>query len=211
VLEQVALFVKQLIIDMGYGGLFALIVLESTMVPVPSLLVMPFAGFLASQGDFSLPVILVINSTAALVGSLLSYWLGLAGGLPLLEKYGKYVFVRPADLAKTHAFFERHGAWTVLIARFLPVVRHLISIPAGVARMRLRSFILQTFLGSTLWGGGLMVVGYALGTQWQRVEAVAKHVDHMVAAIVVLTLVVLAVLFVARRRSQRDLSVGNGR
>jgi len=211
VLEQIAHLVQDLIRDMGYVGLFVLIVLESTMVPVPSLLVMPFAGFMASRGDFSLPVILVINSVAALVGSSLSYWLGIAGGKPLLLKYGKYVLVRPADLEKTEIFFERHGAWTVFIARFLPVVRHLISIPAGVARMRFPAFLLQTFLGATAWGGGLMVVGYVLGTQWERVAKVAKRVDLVVAGVVVLTLVFLAVRFVARRRSQRSLTVENGR
>jgi membrane protein DedA with SNARE-associated domain len=211
VLEQVAHFVQQLIVDMGYAGLFVLIVLESTMVPVPSLLVMPFAGFLASRGHFSLPAILVLNSVAALVGSSLSYWLGAAGGKPLLVKYGKYVLVRPADLDKTQQFFEQHGAWTVFIARFLPVVRHLISIPAGVARMRLPAFLLQTFLGATAWGGGLMVLGYVLGSQWERVAKVAKRVDLVVAGVVVLTLVALAVRFVARRRSQRALTVENGR
>jgi membrane protein DedA with SNARE-associated domain len=211
VLEQIAHLVQDLIRDMGYVGLFVLIILESTMVPVPSLLVMPFAGFLASQGDFSLPAILAINSVGALVGSSLSYWLGIAGGKPLLLKYGKYVLVRPADLEKTEIFFERHGAWTVFIARFLPVVRHLISIPAGVARMRLPAFLFQTFLGATAWGGGLMLVGYILGSQWERVAKVAKRVDLVVAGIVVLTLVFLAVRFVARRRSQRSAAVENER
>jgi membrane protein DedA with SNARE-associated domain len=211
VLEQIAHTVQGFVHDLGYVGLFVLIVLESTMVPVPSLLVMPFAGFLASQGSFSLPVILAINSVGALVGSSLSYWLGMAGGKPLLLKYGKYVMVRPADLAKTEAFFEKHGAWTVFIARFIPVVRHLISIPAGVARMRFSSFLFQTFLGASAWGGGLMIVGYILGSQWERVAKVAKRIDLVIAIVIVLTMVVLAVRFVARRRAQRIVTVENGR
>jgi membrane protein DedA with SNARE-associated domain len=211
VLEQIAHTVQGFVHDLGYVGLFVLIVLESTMVPVPSLLVMPFAGFLASQGSFSLPVILAINSVGALVGSSLSYWLGMAGGKPLLLKYGKYVMVRPADLAKTEAFFEKHGAWTVFIARFIPVVRHLISIPAGVARMRFPSFLFQTFLGASAWGGGLMIVGYILGSQWERVAKVAKRIDLVIAIVIVLTMVVLAVRFVARRRAQRIVTVENGR
>src|SRR5688572_27800503 len=132
------------------------------MVPVPSLLVMPFAGFLASRGDFSLPVILIINSVAALTGSMLSYWLGAAGGKPLLLKYGKYVFVRPKDLEKTHDYFAKHGGKTIFIGRFLPVVRHLISIPAGIARMPVAPFAALTVAGASLWGGGLMVLGYWL-------------------------------------------------
>jgi len=205
-LDSIAHSLQHLVGQLGYVGLFVLIVLESTMVPVPSLLVMPFAGFLASRGDFSLPIILVINSGAALTGSLISYLIGAAGGKPLLEKYGKYVLVRREDLARTEKYFAQHGGWTVFIARFLPVVRHLISIPAGIARMRLPSFLLRTFLGATLWGGGLMVVGYVLGSQWESVARVAKRIDMIIAGVVVLTLLALAVRFVARRRAQRAQS-----
>ncbi len=189
--------------DLGYPGLFILIVLESTMVPIPSLLVMPFAGYLASQGHFSLPVILIINSTGALLGSALSYWLGAAGGKPLLLKYGKYVFVRPKDIEKTEEFFAKHGKWTVLIGRFLPVVRHIISIPAGVARMPLIPFFTQTFIGSTLWGGGLMLMGYGLGARWEAIAAQAKKVDLLIAVGIVLVLVAVGVRFILKRRRER--------
>jgi len=203
VLQDFAHAVQGLVRDLGYPGLFILIVLESTMVPIPSLLVMPFAGFMASQGDFSLPVILVINSTGALLGSALSYWLGAAGGKPLLLKYGKYVFVRPKDLDKTEEFFARHGKWTVLIGRFLPVVRHIISIPAGIARMPLIPFFTQTFIGSTLWGGGLMMLGYGLGARWEEIAAKAKKVDLLIAVMIVLVLVAVGVRFILKRRKER--------
>jgi len=173
------------------------------MVPIPSLLVMPFAGFMASQGDFSLPVILIINSTAALLGSALSYWLGAAGGKPLLLKYGKYVFVRPKDLDKTEEFFARHGKWTILIGRFLPVVRHIISIPAGIARMPLVPFFTQTFIGSTLWGGGLMILGYELGSRWESIATKAKRVDLVIAVGIVLVLVTVGIWFILKRRKER--------
>ena len=186
-LETVAQYVKDVIDSLGYGGLFLLIVLESTMVPVPSMLVMPFAGYLASEGTFSLPAILAINGAGALTGSLLSYWLGAAGGKPLLLRYGKYVMVRPDDIRKTEEFFERHGAWTVLIARFLPVVRHLISIPAGIARMRLPVFVVQTFLGAMIWGGGLMIIGYQIGANWESFVRTAKRFDLVVALAVIVT------------------------
>lgn len=192
--------VRHVVETLGYPGLFLLIVLESTMVPIPSLLVMPYAGYLASQGVFSLPLILVINSTAALTGSGISYWIGAAGGKPLLMKYGKYVFVRPKDIEKSHAYFERNGKATVFIARFLPVVRHIISIPAGVARMPLVPFFTQTFLGSTIWGGGLMVLGYVLGARWEDIEHKLKRVDLAVALLIVLGLVALGLRFYLRRR-----------
>jgi membrane protein DedA with SNARE-associated domain len=203
VLQDFAHAVQGLVRDLGYPGLFLLIVAESTMIPIPSLLVMPFAGFMASQGEFSLPVILVINSTAALLGSAISYWIGAAGGKPLLLKYGKYVLVRPKDLEKTEQYFAAHGKWTVLIARFLPVVRHIISIPAGIARMPLIPFFTQTFIGSTLWGGGLMILGYELGTRWESIATKAKRVDLVIAVVVVLALLAVGIGFIVRRRRER--------
>ncbi|HEU0034550.1 MAG TPA: DedA family protein [Kofleriaceae bacterium] len=211
-LQDFARWVQGIVNDLGYPGLFLLIVLESTMVPVPSLLVMPFAGFLASDAGgavFSLPVILVINSTAALTGSMLSYWLGAAGGKPLLLKYGKWVLVRPKDLEKTETYFARHGGATVLIARFLPVVRHLISIPAGIARMPLPKFLTQTFLGSTIWGGGLMVLGYVLGSRWEAIANKAKRIDLIIAALIVVAILAMAIRFVLRRRRERAAATGS--
>jgi membrane protein DedA with SNARE-associated domain len=200
VLDSIAHFVQGLIRDIGYPGLFLLIVLESTLVPIPSMLVMPFAGFMAAKGDFSLPVILAINSAGALTGSAISYWIGAAGGKPLLLKYGKYVLVRPADIEKTEQWFARHGGWTILIARFVPVIRHIISVPAGIARMKLSTFFLQTFIGASIWGGGLMVAGYALGARWESVMKTAKKFDVAIAVVVVVALITAVVVFVMRRR-----------
>jgi membrane protein DedA with SNARE-associated domain len=208
VLSQIAHAVQQLVVDLGYPGLFLLIVLESTMVPVPSLLVMPFAGFLASRGDFSLPVILVLNSVAALTGSLLSYWLGAAGGKPLLLKYGKYVFVRPKDIEKTEEYFARHGGKTIFIGRFLPVVRHLISIPAGIARMPLAPFSALTVAGASLWGGGLMVLGYWLRENWEPVVTKAKRFDMVIAVGMVLVIIAVAVRFYLKRKQAAAAKAG---
>jgi membrane protein DedA with SNARE-associated domain len=202
-MDAVATFMQDLIRDLGYPGLFLLIVLESTAVPVPSLLVMPFAGFLAGQGYFSLPAILAINSAGALVGSGLSYWFGAAGGKPILLRWGKYIMVRPQDIEKTEQFFEKYGARTIFIGRFLPVIRHIISIPAGVARMRLVPFFALTFAGASLWGGGLMVLGYQLGENWKSVVTTWKKIDIFVAALIVLAIVVVFVQFVRKRRAAR--------
>lgn len=206
-LEDLALSVRDIVLQLGYSGLFALIVLESTMVPIPSLLVMPFAGYLASQGSFSMPAILAINSTAALTGSTISYVLGAAGGKPLLLRYGKYVFVRGKDIQRTEQYFARHGGKTIFIGRFLPVVRHLISIPAGIARMPLPHFLTLTFLGATLWGGGLMVLGYELGSRWEAVATKAKRIDLVIALGVLLVILALSIRFVLRRRRERDAAI----
>jgi len=203
VLESFAHWVQSIVRDVGYPGVFVLITLESTLIPIPSELVMPFAGYMASQGEFSLPVILVINSVAALLGSGICYWIGVVGGRPFLEKYGKYFLLRAHDIEKTEAFFAKHGKKTVLIARFVPVIRHVISVPAGIARMPLRAFFVQTFLGSTIWGGALILLGYYVGANWETFAKPLKRVDLLIGVILVLALVALGIRFVVRRRRER--------
>ena len=202
-LESFAHWVQSVVRDLGYPGVFLLITLESTLVPIPSELVMPFAGYMASQGEFSLPVILIINSAAALLGSGLCYWIGVVGGKPFLVKYGKFFLVRQHDIERTEVFFAKHGKATILIGRFLPVIRHVISVPAGIARMPLRGFFLQTFLGSTIWGGVLILLGYTIGANWEVFARTLKRVDLLIGIILLLTLVALGIRFVVRRRRER--------
>jgi membrane protein DedA with SNARE-associated domain len=204
VLESFAQWIQEIVRNVGYPGVFILITLESTLVPIPSELVMPFAGFMASQGEFSLPVILVINSVGALLGSGLCYWIGVVGGKPFLVRYGKYFLVSQHDIEKTEAFFAKHGQRTVLIARFLPVIRHVISVPAGIARMPLRGFFVQTFIGSTIWGGALILLGWYVGENWEAFSKTLKRVDLLIGAILVLGLVALGIRFVVRRRRERQ-------
>lgn len=202
-LESFAHWIQSVVRDVGYPGVFILIFFESTLVPIPSELVMPFAGYMASQGEFSLPVILLINSVAALLGSSVCYWIGVVGGKPFLHKYGKYFLVRKHDIEKTETFFAKYGKRTILIGRFLPVIRHVISVPAGIARMPLPAFLLQTFLGSTIWGGSLILLGYYVGANWETFATQLKRVDLLVGAILVLALVALGIRFVVRRRRER--------
>jgi membrane protein DedA with SNARE-associated domain len=204
VLEQFADWVKHVVETMGYPGVFILIALESTLVPIPSELVMPFAGYLAGRGSFSLPVIMIINSAAALVGSGICYFIGAKGGKPFLERYGKFFLLRKHDLEKTERVFAKHGKWVVLIGRFIPVVRHIISIPAGIARMPLKTFFLQTFIGSTIWGGFLILLGYYLGDNWEAVATKLKRFDLVIGVLVVLAIVALGIRFVVRRRRERQ-------
>jgi membrane protein DedA with SNARE-associated domain len=203
VLESVAQWLKDFVETVGYPGLFLLVMIESTVVPVPSEIVLPFAGWLAADGKMSLVLVLVINSAAALVGSSLSYWFGAAGGKKLLLKYGKYIFLTPADIERTERFFARRGRVTVLVARFVPVVRHVISIPAGVARMPLRSFLLQTFIGATVWGSFLIMLGYELGAEWESVAQKLKKFDLAIGVVIILVFAVVVVRFISRRRRER--------
>jgi membrane protein DedA with SNARE-associated domain len=203
VLESFAQWIQDVVKALGYPGVFLFITLESTLIPIPSEIVMPFAGYMASKGTFSLPVILIINSTAALLGSGLCYGIGVIGGKPFLENYGKYFLVRQHDIAKTEAFFAKHGKKTILIGRFLPVIRHVISVPAGIARMPLPGFFLQTFLGSTIWGGALILLGYYVGANWEAFSKPLKRVDLLIGALLVLGIVALGIRFMVRRRRER--------
>jgi len=204
VLEAFGEWVKSVVSAGGYPGLFLLVTLESTLIPIPSELVMPFAGYMASTGEFSLPLVLVINSTGALLGSGICYWIGAAGGKPLLLKYGKYFLIRAHDIEKTEAFFAKHGKATILIGRFLPVIRHVISVPAGIARMPLVPFFVQTFIGSTIWGSFLILIGYELGKNWESVATKFKHIDLVIGGVIVLALVAIAIRFLIRRRRERQ-------
>jgi membrane protein DedA with SNARE-associated domain len=114
------------------------------------------------------------------------------------------VLFKPEDLAKTEQFFARHGGWTVFIARFVPVARHLISIPAGIARMRMPRFLLQTLLGAMIWGGGLMVMGYVISDRWEAIAKSAKRVDLVFAVIVVIAALALAFRWWRKRRLQQQ-------
>ena len=202
-------FLQDIVARMGYPGVFLLVMLESTLVPVPSELVFPFAGYFASKGIFSLPVLLVINSAGALLGSGIGYWIGAAGGKPLLLKYGKWFLIRKHDIEKTEKWFKDHGKATIFFARLVPVIRHIISLPAGVARMPLRSFFLQTFLGSTLWGSFLILLGYYLGNNWESVANKLKRFDLVIGVIVVVAVMAIALRWYLRRRRERGLAENN--
>jgi membrane protein DedA with SNARE-associated domain len=208
-MHELAVFLQDIVARMGYPGVFLLVTLESTLVPVPSELVFPFAGFLASKGVFSLPVILVINSVGALVGSGIGYWIGAAGGKPLLLKYGKYLLIRRHDIEKTEKWFANHGKATIFFARLVPVVRHIISLPAGVARMPLRAFFVQTFLGATLWGSFLVLLGYYLGEHWETVANKLKRFDLVLGVLIVVAVLVFAVRIYVKRRRERGTLENN--
>lgn len=195
----------QIMASLGYAGLFLLMTAESMVLPIPSEAVLPFAGFLASDGRMSLAVAFAVSLAGTLAGSLLSYAMGAYGVRPLLERWGKYVFVTPHHLDVTHAFFERKGgAWTIFLARFVPVVRHLISIPAGSARMPLGRFALATAIGGGLWDFFLLYVGYLLGKNWETVTSLVDRWKWAILAVALLGAALAAWLAWQRRKRNGD-------
>jgi membrane protein DedA with SNARE-associated domain len=166
---------------LGYVGIFILMTLESMIFPIPSELVMPFAGFLIVTGQFDAVPVIVASSLGSILGSLLSYGMGLLGK-PVVLRYGRYLLLNQEHLEWTELFFSRHGGKTIFIARFIPVVRHLISIPAGLARMPLIPFILYTVAGATLWNAFLTYLGMRLRENWWIIQRYTHILDYFVVA-----------------------------
>jgi membrane protein DedA with SNARE-associated domain len=166
---------------LGYSGIFILMALESMIFPIPSELVMPFAGFLIVTGQFDPVPVMVASSLGSIAGSLLSYGMGMLGE-PVVLRYGRYLLLNTHHLEWTELFFYRHGGKTIFIARFIPVVRHLISIPAGLARMPLIPFILYTVAGATLWNGFLTYLGVRLRENWRLIQQYTHILDYFVVA-----------------------------
>jgi len=173
----------------GYVGVALIVALESVVIPIPSELVLPFAGFLVADplaiepltGQPWNPVLLVIAGTAgSLLGALIAYGIGFWAGRPFLFRFGRYLLITPADVERTEAFFARHGGKAAFVGRMLPVVRSLVSYVAGVARMPLLPFVLYTTLGSLPWVIVLVGGGVLLGESWPAIEALLKPFERVV-------------------------------
>jgi membrane protein DedA with SNARE-associated domain len=197
--EFIASHVTAFMDQTGYITVFVAMVMESMVFPIPSEAVMPFAGFLIAEGKFSWGGVILISTVASIVGSLISYALGLWGGTPVIKKFGKYLLIDEEELAVTVKFFGKVGGITVFISRFIPVVRHLISIPAGLGRMNIWSFIVLTAIGAGIWNSCLAVCGFYLRQNW---NAIMKY-SHFIDIAVVVLLAGLAALYVARHLRKR--------
>lgn len=168
----------------SYVGIFVLMALESMVFPIPSELVMPFAGFLIFSGHFDPLAVMVASSLGSIAGSLLSYGMGRLGE-PVVLRYGRYLLLNVHHLERTIKFFDRHGGKTIFISRFIPVVRHLISIPAGLAQMALAPFLLYTVVGATLWNGLLTYLGVRLKENWWIIQRYTHILDYVIVAVLV--------------------------
>ena len=173
-LAALAEWVQEIVRTIGYPGVLLLMVLEEVFPPIPSEVILPLAGFLVGRGDFSFVPTLIVATIGTLVGSLIVYGIGRSLGEDrvrrLVGRYGKYILLSEVDVDQGRDWFERHGGAAVFIGRFIPGVRSVISVPAGVERMPLWTFTLYTLAGSTLWNAALIGVGWVLGDQWQRLS-----------------------------------------
>lgn len=177
----------------GYAGIAALMALESACLPLPSEIIMPFAGYLVSTGRFNLYAAATAGAIGCNIGSTVAYAIGAWAGRPAVERWGRYVLIGPADLALVDRFFARFGNFAIFISRLLPGVRTVIALPAGVARMPWVPFQIYTFLGSWPWCFGLAYIGQKLGERWNtdpRLRAIAHQSELAILAALVVGLVV---------------------
>jgi len=176
---------------MGYPGVFLLMAGESACLPIPSEVVLPFAGYVSYQGGFGLVTVVLVGTVGQVAGALAAYYVGALGGRPLVLRYGKYILLDTAHLEMADRWFERWGSRAIFASRLMPIVRTFIAFPAGVARMDVKRFVVYTFVGSLPWTFALTYVGYRLGPHWERILEFFEKMDLVVAAVILAGIVYL--------------------
>jgi membrane protein DedA with SNARE-associated domain len=178
----------------AYGIVFVLMLLQSACIPIPSEIIMPFAGYKLAHSTADLLVLATVASLASNLGSIPAYWLGAAGGRPMIERYGRYILLSHRDLDLAEKFFARYGSITVLLGRMLPIIRTFIAFPAGIARMNQLRFHIYTFVGSFPWCFALAYIGMKLGARWDS-DPEFKAIFHRFQLGVEVLIVAAAVWF----------------
>jgi len=192
-LGELTNWAKDVVESAGYIGVFLMIVAENLFPPIPSEAILPLAGFLASEGRFSLPLVIIAATLGAVVGALILYYLAYAFGERrvrwLIDRYGKWFAVSGKDLDAANAWFDRYGNTAVALCRMVPIVRSIVSLPAGLRQMPLIPFILYTALGSGLWNTLLILLGYWLGDNWEEVGKVIDYIEYPIYLAIVLAVI----------------------
>ncbi len=207
-LAPLAEWIRDVVESLGYAGIAFLIVLENLIPPIPSELVLPFAGYLIDRGVYSPLGVFTAATSGSVVGALILYgigaWFGEERLRGIVRRFGRWIFLREADVDRAEQWFIRHGAKAVLFGRLVPVVRSLVSLPAGVARMSLMPFVLFTVVGSGVWNAILIGFGWYLGTRWETVLEYISLLEYATIALIAFFIL----RFVWRRVQARRLSRG---
>jgi membrane protein DedA with SNARE-associated domain len=197
-LNHIVAIVVNFIIHLGYWGVGVGMAIESANIPLPSEVILPFGGYLASQAKLTYWGVVLAGTIGGIAGSALSYALGYWGGRPLLVRYGRYISVTENKLDQADRWFARYGNFTVMFARVLPIVRTFISLPAGIARINFPLFILYTLIGSLPWCMFLTFLGVKMGQNWDVLSTYFHRVDLLIGAVIVA--LILYSLYRSRKR-----------
>lgn len=173
----------------GYPGIFGLMILEGILTPIPSEFIMPFAGYLASQGRFDVVLVIAVGTAGAAIGNVVAYHIGSKVGRPLISRYGRFIGLGEDDLRWAESWFSRYGNLGVLLGHAIPGIRSIISFPAGIGRMDLRRFVAFSTIGAAIWNTVLVVAGYYLLERWTVFAETTENVDLYVVALAVVVLI----------------------
>jgi len=204
IIEFIANGIKDIILGMGYPGIVLLMGLESMVLTIPSEVVMPFAGWLAYDGQMDWVIASIAGTMGCTLGSLIAYGIGYYGGRPLILRYGRYVLLQEKHLESAERWFQKWGASAVFFTRLLPVLRTFISIPAGICRMNVVSFALLTTLGSAPWCFALTYAGYLLGPEW---ESIIKFFEPFEVLIILAAIILVAYYFFFYRKRKAGTTI----
>ena len=181
-----AVWIISVISSMGYGGIVLLMAIESACIPLPSEIIMPFAGYLVYKSEMVLWVVAFMGALGCVLGSIPAYYVGKTGGRNLAEKYGRFVLISKKDLQMADDWFKNYGEIIIFIGRLLPAVRTFIALPAGIARMNMTKFIIYTFLGSFIWCWTLAYIGMVFGEQWNTLKVYFHEFHYVIAGVAVI-------------------------
>lgn len=184
ILGTISVFILLVIEKTGYFGITSLMSLESAGVPIPSEIIMPFSGYLASVGVLSIWFVVFWATIGNLLGSLVLYFIGCYGGRRLVIKYGHYFLVSESEVSLADGWFKKYGSFAIFFSRMTPVVRTYISLPAGIAKMNLSKFLIYTFFGSVPWNLALTYLGFSLGKNWAILQDYFKEFDYIVLILI---------------------------
>ena len=205
-LTDIIIFISSIVIylitALGYLGIFVTMAMESAALPIPSEIVMPFAGFVAFQGKLDFWGIIVAGTLGNLIGSILLYYVGLKGGRPALMRYGKYLLVSEREIKIAEEWFRKFGSKVIFFSRMLPIVRTFVSLPAGAAKMDIKKFSFYTLVGSVPWNIALTYIGFVLGENWQQIEGAFRAFDLVIVGIGVIVLAYI-VYALFKKKSRR--------
>jgi membrane protein DedA with SNARE-associated domain len=199
-LKPIVEFIMSFIAQLGYMGIFFLMILESAMIPIPSEIIMPFSGFLSSTGRLDPFLVTLSGSLGNLVGSVLTYYLGIKAGRKFILKYGKYILLKKEHLETTENLFKKYGDRISFAGRLLPGIRTYVSLPAGIGKANFTKFVTYTFAGSLLWNFMLTYVGMSLGSNWKNIDKYSIYLD--VAALLAIAGFITWFVYNTKRKSK---------
>jgi membrane protein DedA with SNARE-associated domain len=199
ILKPLVEFITSFIAHLGYAGIFSLMILESALIPIPSEIIMPFSGFLSSTSKLDPFLVTLSGSLGNLIGSLLTYYLGIKAGRKFILRYGKYILFKKEHLEITENLFKRYGERISFVGRLLPGIRTYVSLPAGIGKSNFTKFIIYTFAGSIVWNSMLIYVGMSLDSSWKNIDKYSIYLD--IAAILLVAAFIMWFIYNTKRKS----------